>query len=117
MARVWRLSKRGVVIFLRVTPKASRNGITGIYVDGNGKASLKVTTTAQPEKGQANKAIIQILAKTFKHAKSGFTVIAGEIDRNKTILISGKESDVLSWLEPALERLENDTRKRIGKTD
>jgi len=109
MTQVWQSAKKGIVIHLRVTPKASRNGITGIYVDGNGKASLKVATTTQPEKGKANKAVIAILSKAFKQAKSHFTVIAGEIDRNKTVLIDGEDADVLSWLKPALERYGNDS--------
>ena len=109
MTQVWQSSKKGIVIHLRVTPKASRNGITGIYVDGNGKASLKVATTAQPEKGKANKAVIAILSKAFKKAKSNFTVIAGEIDRNKTVLIDGEDDEVLNWLKPALEGYGNDS--------
>lgn len=105
MSDVWQFSKKGVVIHLRVTPKASRNAITGIFIDENDKASLKVATTAQPEKGNANKAVIQIIAKTFKQARSNFTVIAGETDRRKTILIDGQCDDVLAWLKPALEKV------------
>lgn len=106
--QVWQQTKRGITMRLRVAPGAKRNGIAGIFKDANGQVSLKVATTAQPEKGKANKAVIAILSKQFHQAKSKFSVIVGQTDRNKTILIDGEIQDIKSWLLPALERLKND---------
>lgn len=92
---------------MRVTPKASRNAISGYYTAADGETSLKVMTTAQPEKGKANKAVIAILAKKFGKAKSLFTVIQGQTDRNKTVLVEGRVEETKRWLIPALEDIEN----------
>jgi uncharacterized protein (TIGR00251 family) len=103
----WQSTKRGLALKLRVAPGASRNVVTGFYQDANGDMSLKVMTTAQPEKGKANKAVIAILAKHFKQSKSTFEVIAGETDRNKMVLVRGAQSVVKSWLLPALDEVKN----------
>ncbi|HFC04629.1 MAG TPA: DUF167 domain-containing protein [Rhizobiales bacterium] len=104
---LWQKSKHGLTIRLRVTPKASKNAITGVYTDANGVMSLKVSTTAQPEKGKANKAVIAILSKKFGKAKSFFKVISGETDRNKTILLDGSIEEIKQWLLPALKEIEH----------
>ena len=106
--QAWTLTSRGLTIRLRVTPKASRNGIAGFYENGDGVVSLKVTTTAQPEKGKANKAVIAILSKRFHKPKSRFSVVHGETDRNKTILIDGDSNEIKSWLLPVLKEVKND---------
>ena len=106
--QVWTSTSRGLIIRLRVIPKASRNGIAGFYENADGVVSLKVTTTAQPEKGKANKAVITILSKRFRQPKSRFSVIHGETDRNKTILIDGDSAEVKSWLLPVLKEVKND---------
>ncbi len=105
---VWQISKHGLTIRLRVTPNAPKNDINGVYKDGDGNMSLKVSTTAQPEKGKANKAVIAILSKGFHKAKSDFTVISGEFGRNKTVLVDGETETIKLWLLSALEDMEND---------
>ncbi len=104
---LWQTSKTGLTIKLRVTPKASRNAVTGVYTDANNQMSLKVSTTTQPEKGKANKAVIAILSKRFGRAKSDFSVVSGQTSRNKTILINGDIDDVKHWLIPALKEIEH----------
>lgn len=104
---VWQISKHGLTIRLRVTPNASKNTVTGVYKDGADLMSLKVSTTAQPEKGKANKAVIAILSKAFGKAKSAFKVVSGETDRNKIILVDGEIKDIKMWLQPKLEEIEH----------
>ena len=104
---MWQVSKRGLTIKLRVTPKSSRDAITGIYTNAYSDMSLKVSTTAQPEKGKSNKAVIAILSKDLGKAKSLFKAIDGETRRNKTILIDGDVNHIISWLEPAFKESEN----------
>ena len=104
----WQITKHGLTIRLRVTPKASHNGVTGLYTNDANEMSLKVSTTAQPEKGKANKAVIAILAKRFKQAKSTFEVIACETSRHKTVLVNGEINDIKPWL---LKTLQENTEK------
>ena len=72
--------KKDGVIFIRVkvTTKASKNAVTGIK---NGE--LLVNVTAVPENGKANEAIVKLLSKMFKCAKTKLNLILGEKSRNK----------------------------------
>ncbi len=80
-----RKSGRGLLLGVRVTPKSSANAIAGLYEAGNGAVSLQVRVTAQPEKGKANKAVIQTLAKALGVPKSNLTLVSGETARQKTV--------------------------------
>jgi len=88
--RPFRETKEGLEVFLRVTPKASANRMQGLIEDDAGMVRLKIQVTAVPEDGKANRAVIKLLSKAWKIPKSDFTVIAGQTDRNKTLLIAGE---------------------------
>lgn len=76
------------MLTVRVTPKASRNAITGTMATPDGLA-LKVAVTAPADKGKANAAVIALLADAFGIAKSNITLTLGETDRRKVLRISG----------------------------
>lgn len=80
---------RGGFLAVRVTPKASRNEVTGIYTAADGAVSLAVKVTAAPDKGKANAAVASLLAKKLGVAKSMLTLVKGETDRNKTFQFTG----------------------------
>jgi hypothetical protein len=68
---------------IKAKPKAKDNAIRGIRGD-----SLIVSVTAAPEKGRANKAIIELLAQNLKIAKSFIEIISGESYSEKILRIS-----------------------------
>ena len=80
---------RGSFLAVRVTPKASRNEVTGLYTAADGAVSLAVKVTAAPDKGKANAAVTHLLAKKLGVAKSRLTLVKGETDRNKTFQFTG----------------------------
>jgi uncharacterized protein (TIGR00251 family) len=75
-------------INIRLTPKARRNAILGWAENADGKRILKVSVTAIPEKGKANEALIELLAKAWKVPKSAIRIRQGETSRNKTLIFS-----------------------------
>ena len=77
-----------------MTPKAARPGIAGLFEGADGKVSLQVKVTAQPEKGKANEAVIDILARTLKLPRKAFTLTAGETSRLKTVHITGNSTTI-----------------------
>jgi len=79
----------GLALALRVTPKARRNRIEGVVDDGDGGSALKLAVTAAPEGGKANAAVIALLAKEWRLAKSAFAVTRGATGRKKTLTIAG----------------------------
>lgn len=78
----------GVVISVRVSPGASRDRVIGEHV-----GALKVSVSAPPEKGKANKAVCALIAKTLGVAKSSVGVVAGETSRDKKVLVCGVNAD------------------------
>ncbi len=50
--------------------------------------SLKIKVTIVPEKGKANKKIIEILAKQLKISKKNITIVSGEFNNNKVVSIN-----------------------------
>ena len=79
----------GLRLRVRLTPGAGGNEIAGTGIMGDGTACLKVRVTAIAEGGKANAAMIKLLAKSWRLPRSAFTIVAGQTDRNKTILIAG----------------------------
>lgn len=88
----------GIKLFVRLSPKAKREGIEGIYTEPEGKERLKIAVAAPPVDGKANEALIKWLAKYLHISKSSITLIAGETERSKTLLISGEPDDLLEKL-------------------
>jgi uncharacterized protein (TIGR00251 family) len=89
-----RPGKGGLLLAVRVTPKSSRDEVTGLHEAADGAVSLAIKVTAVPDRGRANKAVIETLARACGLPKSAFQLVSGETDRNKTILISGNPAPV-----------------------
>lgn len=60
---------------------------------GEHNGMLRVAVTAAPEKGKANKAIIDLLADALKIAKSSIEIVAGETSPQKRFLIVGSNEE------------------------
>ncbi len=65
-------------------PGAKRDAIVGEY-DGK----LKVALTAPPVDGKANDKLMKFLASELGVAKSALTLIAGDTNRSKRLLVRG----------------------------
>jgi uncharacterized protein len=75
----------GAVTFdVLVQPRASRAKVGPLH-DGR----LKVAVTSPPVDGEANAAVIELIAKTLGVSKGAVEVIAGATSRRKTIKVSG----------------------------
>ena len=60
---------------------------------------MKVSVCSVPEKGKANKELVEFLAKTLKIAKSNFEIISGATDKHKKILLKIKNENIKNILE------------------
>jgi uncharacterized protein (TIGR00251 family) len=85
----------GVLLRVRLTPKGGRDRIDSWTRDDKGTAILKVRVSAPPEKGKANAALIALLARELRLAKSLISIRAGETSRLKTVMIQG-DSEALA---------------------
>jgi len=79
----------GVRIALRAQPRSSRDAIVGPIDDGRGGIALKIAVTAPPVEGEANAAIVKLLAKLLGVPKSRVVIASGEGGRTKTVDVTG----------------------------
>lgn len=89
---------QGTILQVRAQPGARRDAVRGLQ-DGE----LKVAVTQIAEKGKANDAIIRLLAKQLKLARSDFELLSGETSRHKRLLIRGQTlANLQTRLQPWL---------------
>jgi uncharacterized protein (TIGR00251 family) len=81
----------GTILSVRAQPGARRNEIRGVQ-DG----ILKVSVTQAPEKGKANKAVVELLAKKLGLKKSRIELLSGETSHQKRFLVHGIDCKTLA---------------------
>lgn len=88
----------GVVLAVKAQPGAGRNELRGVQ-DG----ALKVCVTQIAEKGKANKAIAEFIAKALKLRKSQIVLLSGELSTQKKFLVSeSSEAELREKISVAL---------------
>ena len=80
---------------VRLIPGASSDRIDGWDVDADGRHVLKVRVRARPVEGEANAALLKLLAKSLGVPKSTVTLDRGGQSRTKRISITGLSDDEL----------------------
>jgi uncharacterized protein (TIGR00251 family) len=83
-----RIAPNGVLLSLRVQPKAARDCLRGVR---NG--ALKLAVRAAPEKGKANQAVVEFLASTLGIAKSRIQVVSGATSQDKQVLVAAQPAE------------------------
>lgn len=85
----WQAEAEGLMLWLRLTPKAETDALDGIELLSDGRAVIKARVRAVPEDGRANAALIDLMAR-FLHIPKKFIVIrSGETSRLKKIFLAG----------------------------
>ncbi|MEX2140276.1 MAG: DUF167 domain-containing protein [Pirellulales bacterium] len=74
----------GVVLPVRAQPGSRANGLRGEH-----RGALKVSVTQVAEKGKANQAIVELLAKTLAVRRSQIELVSGQTSPQKKFLIRG----------------------------
>jgi len=90
MEGVSQLKDGRIALKLHIQPRASRNRFRGLH-DG----ALKLTITAPPVDGKANKAVIAFLSAFFKIPKKNITLLSGHQSRRKRFALEGISLDEL----------------------
>ncbi|MGZ8362535.1 MAG: DUF167 domain-containing protein [Caulobacteraceae bacterium] len=80
---------------VRVTPRGGRDGIDGWMEDAAGRPLLKVRVASAATDGQANAALIRLLARRLGVPASAVTLISGATSRVKRLEIAGADADAL----------------------
>jgi uncharacterized protein (TIGR00251 family) len=75
---------RGVLVKVAARPGTGADRVMGVQGD-----ALKLGVSAAPEKGKANKALAELLAKVLGVRKSAVGIVSGETSREKLFLVEG----------------------------
>ena len=95
----WSLTADGVVLTIRLTPKGGRDAIDGVDVLADGRPVLVVRVRAAPADGEANLALIRLVAKAVGVPPRDVAIVAGATARLKRLLISGDAPTLIAALE------------------
>jgi uncharacterized protein len=74
----------GITFDVLVQPRASRARIGPVHGD-----RLKIAVTSPPVDGEANAAVIELLARSLGVGRGAVDVVAGAASRRKTIHVAG----------------------------
>jgi uncharacterized protein (TIGR00251 family) len=103
-ARPWRCAKDGLLLAVRVSPKASRDGIDGLAETPQGPA-VQVRVRAVPDQGEANAAVAAVVARWLGVASSKVAVARGHKSRVKTLAIGGEPAALEALVAARVEAL------------
>lgn len=73
-----------------IKPNSSKNSITGVFAD-----MIKVKICAPPEKGKANKELLEYLSSILKIPKNDIDIVHGKFSNIKEIKIKNKSREYI----------------------
>ena len=83
------MTPEGLRLAVRLTPRASRNGIDGVRQGADGRSYLQLRVAAPPVEGAANAALVEFVAVSLDLRKSDVRMISGQSGRLKLLELTG----------------------------
>ena len=99
VARPWSALAGGVALSVRLTPKGGRDAIDGTKILADGRSVLKARVRAAPSEGEANTALLRLLAKAVGVPPRDVALAAGATARIKRLIIAGDPPTLIAALE------------------
>lgn len=97
--RPWTATAEGVTLHVRLTPKGGRDSVDGVERLADGRSVLKARVRAAASEGEANAALVRLIAKTLAVAPRDVTLEAGATSRIKRLAIAGDAAKLIASLE------------------
>jgi uncharacterized protein len=97
--RAWSPTPDGIVVLVRLTPRGGRDAIEGVEQLADGRSVLKARVRAAASEGEANAALIKLLAKTLGVAARYVRLAAGATARLKRVHVAGAGTMLAAALE------------------
>lgn len=100
----WREATGCVIVRVRLTPKSSKDAVDGVETTADGPA-LRARVRAVPADGEANAALVKLLATWLGVPKSSVALAQGGKSRVKSLEITGKVDELRRLLTERLGSL------------
>ncbi len=97
--RPWTVVAGGLVVVVRLTPKGGRDAIDRIEQLADGNYVLKARVRAAASDGEANDALVRLLADALDVAPRQVSLLAGATARIKRLMIAGDGMVLAAVLE------------------
>jgi uncharacterized protein len=97
--RPWSPGPNGITLHVRLTPKGGRDGFDGVETLSDGRAVLKARVRAAPSEGEANGALVRLIAKSLGIPARDVTLTAGARSRVKRLAVGGDGPALIAELE------------------
>lgn len=93
------MTAEGLTLHVRLTPKGGRDSVDGIERLSDGRSVLKARVRAAASEGEANAALVRLIAKTLAVPPRDVTLEAGATSRIKRLAIAGDPATLATSLE------------------
>jgi uncharacterized protein (TIGR00251 family) len=97
--RPWLVAPNGIVVTIRLTPKGGRDAIETVERLSDGRSVLKARVRAAASEGEANAALVKLVARTLGVAPRDVSLVAGATARLKRLRIEGPGATLAAALE------------------
>ncbi|MGE7469194.1 DUF167 family protein [Bosea sp. NPDC003192] len=98
----WSATLDGLAIAVRLTPRGGRDGLDGVETLSDGRQVLKARVRAAPSEGEANVALIALLARELQVSRSQISLTAGASARLKRVAVQGDGEALAAQLQKRL---------------
>ncbi|MFM8990055.1 MAG: DUF167 family protein [Alphaproteobacteria bacterium] len=95
-------SGRGATLAVRLVPRGGRDALDGVEADAAGRALLRARVSAPPADGEANAALLALLARALGLPRRALALEAGATQRTKRIRIDADARAVAARLDAIL---------------
>ena len=97
--RPWTVADAGLLLTVRVTPKGGRDAIDGIARLADGACVLKLRVQAAASEGEANAAVLRVVAAALAVPARDVCLVAGGRGRVKRLRVDGPGPALAAVLE------------------
>ncbi|MBX9847222.1 MAG: DUF167 family protein [Xanthobacteraceae bacterium] len=97
----WTVTPAGLTVTVRLTPRGGRDAIDGIDARADGRCVLKARVRAAATEGEANAALVALLARAAAVPPRSVALVSGTTARIKRLTIAGHGPTLAAALEKA----------------
>ena len=95
----------GIELFVRLTPRASKDEIVGVETAADGREHLAACVRAIPDKGKANAALEKLVGAWLSLPRTSVMISAGAMQRLKTVRIDGDAAELATHVAARVQGL------------
>jgi len=99
--RPWIVTAGGLSVVVRLTPRGGRDAVEGIERRADGACVLKARVRAAATEGEANAALITLIAHAAGVPPRDVTLVSGATARIKRLAVAGHGPTLVAALEKA----------------